>query len=469
MNRPDTGLEFQGDLPGDLRLILHRLAKRELEAFVVGPAVRDLLAGVDSEKIPRIDLMVIAPSLTEIEKALDGVSTATLFLSRPERVRRSLALAVHDSGTGNVIRKVVVQDVPSRDRVVDELSRREVTVNAIAIDGNSRILDPFGGVRDVANKVIRPIQAGPQFFVHKPLFIVKVAKHIAYHGFLAEPETVSRASEACLGILDVPPERVRPELERLLVNVFPDLGLEFLQKAGVLRLILPEVQSMVGFSDSCEVHHKDIWEHTKKVVFKSKPNTAIRWAALLHDIGKVWTRTVDDKGHVHFFRHEDLSAILFKGIAARFCLEDRLIDRVHFLISNHSRVNMYSSDWTDSAVRRMMREVGDSLDDLLSLSRADITSRQERRVEELTGLLDELERRIEAIRAEDMREPLLPKGIGSAIIEHFGLSPGPVVGQLRKALEDAVEAGELSRGLTVEEYLQYVHAYIHQKGKNSSI
>jgi len=453
------------NLPGDVRLVLFRLKKRGLKPFIVGPAVRDLVASGSAEKSPRVDMMVIAPSLQEIDRALDGAAVSQFFLSRPERVRRSLAFNVQNAEDGTIIRKVVVQEIPSMEGLHDELFRREVTVNAMAVSDEGELIDPFDGCRDVELRQIRPVQPANVAFTTKPLNIVKMGKHVAYHGYQASPETLEWAYRQSSSILDVPMDRLRPEFERLLVNLYPDMGLDFLEKAGVLKFILPEVQSMVGFDDSCHVHHKDIWDHTKKVVARSKSLLAIRWAALLHDIGKVWTRSVDERNNVHFFRHEELSAFLFRGIAARFYIDDRLAERIYFLVGNHSRINMYTTEWTDSAIRRVVKEIGDYLDDLLNLSRADITSRQERRVEELTGLLDELEMRIKILKEEDARQPALPKGIGNAIMEHFGLEPGPLVGQLRAALEAAVEDGTIKPGLEIPEYLEFVHAYIHKKGK----
>jgi len=221
----------------------------------------------------------------------------------------------------------------------------------------------------------------------------------------------------------------------------------------------------VGFSESCEVHHKDIWEHTKQVVARSKPSPAIRWAALLHDVGKVWTRSIDPEGRVHFFRHEDLGAILFTGIAARLSLDGRLAERVRYLIRNHSRINMYATDWTDSAVRRLVRETGEYFEELLALSRADITSRQERRVEELNRLLDDLARRVEELSNEDARKPALPKGTGSIIMEHFGIPASPLVGHLKDLLEQAIQEGRQPADRPVEEYLGFLQELIRKSGE----
>jgi poly(A) polymerase len=157
-----------------------------------------------------------------------------------------------------------------------------------------------------------------------------------------------------------------------------------------------------------------------------------------------------------------MSALLFRGVAARLRFEERLTDRIHYLIANHSRVNMYSGEWTDSAVRRLMRDTADRLDDLLQLSRADITSKQERRVERLVGQLDELDARIAELREEANRKPLLPKGAGEIIMKHFGLPPSPIIGTLKQSLESAIEEGRVPPDRPVEEYLGFLQELIRK-------
>jgi poly(A) polymerase len=455
-------------MPGDLKLVFHRLRKKGIPALLVGPAVRDALGNGTLDRVLRVDLLAVASGIQEIESVLDSASAAELFITRVERFKKALAFNVVKHDDGSLMRKLHVSCLGGEAEFEEELSRREVTVNAVAMTEQGKVFDPFDGMRDLAAHQIRPLQPPAQAFVQRPINLVKVAKHVAYHGFDVEPETEEHATRLSANILDVPPDRVRPEIERLLVNLFPDRGLDFLQITGVLKYLLPEVQCMVGFSDSCEVHHKDIWEHTKKVVCKSKPLPAVRWTALLHDIGKVWTRSVDEEGKVHFIRHEDLSANLFTGIAARFGLEERLTDRIRFLIQSHSRINLYTEEWSDSAVRRLMRETGDYLPDLLSFSKADITSRQERRQEELASLLERLEERIGKIREEDAKEPLLPKGAGAVIMKHFGLPEGPVIGQMKASLEEAIEQGRLPRGLPLEEYLGFLENMIRTQGRRQS-
>ncbi len=456
---------WTGKLPGDLRLVLHRLARKELTCFIVGPAVRDALVHGVMDRVSRIDLLVVAKGLKEVEDCLEGASASNLFVSGPERLRRGEIFTVQDAKNGETIRRLMITDIASPSELRERLAQREVTVNALAMSAEGEIIDPFKGARDLQAPRIRPVLPPHVAFAQKPLTLLKIAKNVAYHGFAADSETVEQATRYSSNVLDVQPERIRPELERMLVNRHPDRGLCFLEETGVLKYVLPELQAMVGFADSCRVHHKDIWDHTVKVVAKAKPHAVIRWAALLHDIGKVWTRSIDGKGRVHFFRHEEMSAMLFRGIAARLGLEERLSSRVHYLILNHSRINMYTDEWTDSAVRRLMRDTGGHLNDLLALSRADITSRQERRLEELTKLLQDLEERMHRIEEEDAKTPVLPKGAGAVIMEHFGLEPGPLVGDLRDALERAVESGELPAEMPMEAYMGWLAQYIRKQAK----
>ena len=152
---------------------------------------------------------------------------------------------------------------------------------------------------------------------------------------------------------------VRSEVDQLMLGRRPDLGLDALLELGFLDAWLPEISAMVGFGDG-EFRHKDVWKHTKQVVWQSVPRIYVRWGALLHDIGKLKTRSIGDNGEVHFFGHSEVGASMFKKrVAKRLGFEGELYQRVHFLILNHLRASQYDGSWTDSAVRRFAREMGD--------------------------------------------------------------------------------------------------------------
>ncbi|MSP93605.1 MAG: HD domain-containing protein [Myxococcales bacterium] len=241
----------------------------------------------------------------------------------------------------------------------------------------------------------------------------------------------------------------------VLLGRHAGVGLQFLCDASVLQLMVPEVVAMVDFHKSCPVHHKDIWDHTLQVVEKCPQNLAVRWAALMHDTGKVWTRTVQ-KGKVHFFRHEDLGASLMEGVAGRFHLDPELRDRVVYIIANHARANVYATSWTDSAVRRLIRDMGEHLADVLAFSQSDFTTKRAWRIAEVRALAEELNERIPRIAAEDAKVPPLPKGLGNVIMQATGLQPGPWLGEVQRWLEAEVEASHVEARLEAAAYLAYL-------------
>jgi poly(A) polymerase len=247
---------------------------------------------------------------------------------------------------------------------------------------------------------------------------------------------------------------VAEALERILLTARPDRALEILVRSGVMEAALPEVAALVGFGEG--IRHKDVWEHTKRVVLQSPRRRAVRWAALLHDIGKVPTRRFGPNGQVTFIGHPEVGVRMFGRIAERIPLDDDLRERVRFLIGAHLRASAYDGSWTDSAVRRFSREVGDALEDLLDLSRADITSKYAEKVRRGLEQIDELERRVAEIKELDAAPPPLPTGLGNAIIEQLGVAPGPMLGALMHRLKAAVEDGRLAAQQEFEHYLEFL-------------
>jgi poly(A) polymerase len=270
----------------------------------------------------------------------------------------------------------------------------------------------------------------------------------------ADPAGVRRASPADFRALSV--AEVRAELDRLLLGRATEDGLEALRLTGALDVWLPEVAAMVGFGDG-EWRHKDVWKHTKQVVWQSVPRLSVRWGALLHDIGKPKTRKIEPSGEVHFFGHSEVGASMFrKRVGKRLGLDGELGERVHFLILHHLRASQYDGSWTDSAVRRFAREMGEGLIDLLDLSRADITTKRPERRKRGLRQISELAARIREVQAADARVAPLPKGVGNAIMAAFGLPPSKRIGELKAALEACVEAGEIAGGLDSEAYVDFV-------------
>ena len=217
----------------------------------------------------------------------------------------------------------------------------------------------------------------------------------------------------------VPVAVVRQHLDGLLLGKHPEPGLDALERLGVLDAWLPEVASMVGFGDG-EWRHKDVWKHTKQVVRQSVPRIEVRWGALLHDIGKPKTRSTDERGRIHFHGHAEVGAAMFrKRVKRRLQFEGDLADRLHFLILHHLRASQYDGTWTDTAVRRFYREMGEGLTDLLDLSRADITTKRPHRRKRGLRSISDLAARIRSLQQVDNRKPPLPKGLGNEITKEL--------------------------------------------------
>lgn len=242
---------------------------------------------------------------------------------------------------------------------------------------------------------------------------------------------------------------------RLLMSDQPDRGLELLQSTGLLRDTLPEVQAMVGFGGHGQ-GHKDLWAHTKQVVRQAARVPSVRWAALFHDVGKVSTFHAET-GKVSFHKHEYVSARLFTRAMKRTgLLDDVTFDQAHGIVRNLGLLEAYTPHWTDSAVRRLMKDLGEHFDRTLMLARADITTKHAHKREKNDRRLDELAARAADIKAKDAVVPPLPKGLGDALMAAFGIAPSKQLGDLKAALEKAVAEGRVEAHREAGHYVEFV-------------
>ncbi|MBU0554052.1 HD domain-containing protein [Myxococcota bacterium] len=320
------------------------------------------------------------------------------------------------------------------------LEARALPIDALGITTHGARLDPLGGLeawRQGHLSVPADVEAAP----HRLLRVLALASELRLT--LDEP-TLAALSARPWDLLKATPEALREALTDLLVGAAPAMALEAAQRCGLLTFVLPEVSALDGFHKTSRHHHKDLFWHTLKVVEQCVPRPEIRWAALLHDVAKVHTRSFGPGKAVHFLRHEPLGALIFKGIAARLDFEPAQAQRIHDLIFHHLRAQIYAPEWTDAAVRRFDAELGGLLPDLLALSRADVTSRRPGRRRAVIRGLHALKARLEAVRAQDAaNKAQIPKGLGAQIITALGVAPGPEVGRLRQLCDEAVKAGVL--------------------------
>jgi len=302
------------------------------------------------------------------------------------------------------------------------------------------------------------LRSGPELFESEPERLLVTASWAARLDLSVHKSGVRSARRHLGAILQVPRSRWHAGFGEMLMGTRPSHGLRFLQAAHVLPLMLPEVSAMVDFHRGClPVHHKDIWDHTLQVVDKCPPRLSVRWAALMHDAGKVWTRTVRG-GKVQFFRHEELGAVLMQAAARRFEMPAGLRDRVVYIIAHHARANVYSTEWTDTAVRRLIRDFGEHLEDVIAFSQSDYTTKRADRIREVEQLAVELNARIARIIAEDAKPPPLPKGVGNVVMTRTGRRGGPWLGELQRWLVKQVEDGAIAHGLAPEAYVDHAEA-----------
>jgi poly(A) polymerase len=441
---------------------LFRRAGQEL--YLVGGAVRDHLRGVALTDLLDLDFATSAPP-TESARILRGASLPVFTVGSRfgtvgtildgEGPRREVQVTT--------FRGEIYVNGSRKPRVTfgknlrDDLARRDFSINAMAMTAEGRFVDPFGGKRDLDRKTLRTVGDPRTIFREDPLRTLRAARFVATLGMQPEPELTEAVCELAAEILTVSRERWLLEMNRLLRGEGVERALGLLADTGLLAHLLPEAQAMVEFkAGQGKYHHKALWPHTVAVVGQAPPRVPVRWAALLHDAGKVTTRSVDAAGDVHFFGHESAGADLVDAVARRFRFDRALWHRVRTLVALHQRPALYEGAWTDAAIRRLIREAGEDLQDLLDLSRADVTSHRPGVREGVLARLAELETRAAELIRMDGRGPLLPKGIGRAIMARLGIEAGPRVGQVKAHLEQAVLDGLLPRNAPVEHYLEYL-------------
>ena len=353
-------------------------------------------------------------------------------------------------------------DADSRKPSVDygnsldgDLGRRDFTVNAmaVAVPGNE-FEDPYGGLVDLANGVLRTPGRPEDSFSDDPLRMMRAARFAAQLGFTVAPEVVEAMTSMAARIEIVSAERIRDELVKLVTSPYPRRGLTLLVQTGLADHVLPELPALALERD--EHHrHKDVYEHTLTVLEQTMdledrlgggPDFVARFAALMHDVGKPRTRRFAEDGTVTFHHHDVVGAKITKKRMKALRFSNDEIAAVTHLVELHLRFHGYGSgEWTDSAVRRYVRDAGDQLERLHVLTRADCTTRNKRKAERLSRTYDDLEQRIERIAEEEGRAAVRPDLDGNQIMELLGLGPGPEVGAAYKhLLELRLEHGPMS-------------------------
>lgn len=443
-------------LPERERDISQRLTKtfadEGQEIYLVGGVVRDLLLDRG-----RADLDMATSAEPPLTRKLGELAGADATFNIGEAFG-TIGLVYRAEGHPDLIVEITTyrsEVYPTSTRhpevthgvsLLEDLSRRDFTINAVALDVDSaEVIDPFGGIPDLERRQIKAVGDPHQRFNEDPLRVLRAARFAAELRFDIDEGTLLAMRDTAGQIERVSRERVAVELNRLLVAPAADHGLRVLEAAGLIPYVLPEIVPMVEDDrDGGAYRHKDIWEHTLRVVDQAPRRLPVRWAALLHDAAKPATRSVDESGEVHFFGHELAGARMARKVLRRLKQEKALEQRVSTLVVMHLRPSGYADDWTDSAVRRLALEADDAFEDLLDLAAADVTSarahRQAAAARRVAGLKEHHER-LEAERALDQLQSPLD---GHDLMAMFDLPPGRWIADIKDRLREMVIDGDLS-------------------------
>ncbi len=338
--------------------------------------------------------------------------------------------------------------------LTEDLLRRDFTVNAMALRLPERVfVDPFNGLKDLVDGIIRTPGKPEDSFSDDPLRMMRAARFSAQLEFEIEPETFEAMSSMVERIDIISAERIQTEFVKLMLGKNPRKGLEVLVDSGLAEKVLPELPALKLEVDEHH-HHKDVFEHTLRVVEQAidyekdyglEKDFTLRFAALMHDIGKPATRKLEPGGGVSFYHHDVVGAKLAKKRMKALRFDNDTIKAVSRLIELHLRFFGYSDQaWTDSAIRRYVRDAGDDLNRLHALTRADVTTRNQRKADRLAHAYDDLELRIEVIAEQEELNAMRPDLSGEDIMRILDLKPSKEVGEAYNyLLEQRIEEGPL--------------------------
>ncbi len=457
--------------------VLKRVLKRvcavadqlQLETYVIGGFVRDLLLVRPSQDI---DIVCVGSGIQlakAVAQALGKADQVIVFNNFGTAMVQGEGWEIEFVGARKEsYHKASRKPMVENGTLADDQNRRDFTINALAICLNSHrwgeLVDPFGGIKDLKRQVIQTPLNPATTFSDDPLRMMRAVRFAVQLGMTIAPDTFKAIQQYAERIKVVSQERVIDELNKVIAAAVPSQGFKLLHQAGLLPIIFPALTALQG-TETIQGHsHKDNFYHTLQVldnVSQVSNNLWLRWAALLHDIAKPQTKRFDPTVGFTFHGHEDLGAKLVPRIfrAMRLPLQENMA-YVQKLVRLHLRpIALAKEEVTDAAIRRLVYEAGDTLEDLMLLCRADITSRNDTKVKQYLQNFDRVEDKVRAVEEKDTLRNFQPVITGEIIMQTFDLKPSKLVGEIKEALKEAVLEGEIKN-----EY-EEAYAYMLQLGK----
>ena len=419
-------------MPKDVLFILNKLNEEGFEAYIVGGCVRDKLLGLiphDYDITTSAEPQEIKRIFKDFKTILIGEEFGTIGILIDETLYEVTTFRI--DGKYKNFRKP--ENVIFSKNLVEDLKRRDFTINAMAMDSKGELYDPFGGKNDLEDKVLRAVGRPNERLKEDAIRILRAIRFAGRLNLYIDDELFDAISFERKLLKKISPERIFDEFSKMITSDRPSYYLLLMEETGVLDVIFPELKRTVGFSQFSPYHDKTLFDHLICVMDEVKPDLALRLAALFHDISKVDTLTIGEDGRGHFYGHEILGADLVSEILKRLRVSNKIIDKVKILILDHMKVH---SEMTDKALRRQIKRVGrENVLDLYDLLIADCKcTRIDRdasfiinRKNRVKELLDEKEMKTEKFLEIDGND-----------IKALGFNEGKIIGKILKDLENLV-------------------------------
>jgi poly(A) polymerase len=464
-------MNMEQALSHEIFTLVHQVATElEMETYVIGGYVRDYLLQRNYQK--DIDFVVVGDGILLANKVAERISEkpqVSVFKNFGTAMFRMDALEIEFVGARKESyqwnsRKPTVKS----GSLKDDQNRRDFTINALAIslnkDNYGALIDPFNGLKDLEQKIIRTPLNPDITYSDDPLRMLRAIRFASQLDFTIEEQSLKAISAQANRIKIISPERISEELHKIMMTPRPSVGFSLLQQTELLPFILPELSQLQGIEEIEGQRHKDNFWHTLEVVdniAKHTSNLWLRWAALLHDIGKAPTKRYDPKLGWTFHGHEYIGSKMVYKLFKRLRLPlNEKLKYVQKLVAMSSRPIAITGDVTDSAVRRLVFDAGEDLEDLMTLCRADITTKNPKRFKKYHQNFEKVSQKIVEVEERDHIRNFQPPISGEEIMETFNLKPCREVGLIKDAIKEAILEGEISN------QYEAARTYMFEKAKS---